>query len=543
MKEQVWWYATRAAGLMTWSTAIASVIVGLLLSLRAIRSRTGPWALDLHRFLGGLTVVFLVTHLVTLWADSYVEFGWRELLVPGESAYETQAVAWGVVAAWIIVAVEITSILRKHLGTRVWRVVHWTSLLAVAGGTVHGLEVGSDAEHPVVWAVAGGGSIAIIVLGAVRLRSIEVKAAAGRPRTDSEILVEMRQRLADLPVQEAESRVELVTEATTPLPRREAPAHQGLGAGVGIDEDPMGNGTLLEALGRAVRSEQPAGSRGFAPDPFESVPQPDELDTVGAWPGPSPDDPFAPAGEHDGLATSGEPPQPPPVDATRGFADTGVVTDHDELETRSPRPFLDQPIEPEPADPTGRMPDLTTSPFARTSDTGVAPPPAPPATPPARLGDAPLSTPVEDAFAAPTAPYQPPTATPPPPEPYQPPTASPPPEPYQPPTATPPPPPEPHQPPAAAPPAAAPQLPTRPLRPVIPFSEPSPPPMSITAPAPPPPPAGPPTAPLAPPELPVQAIDPDTGEPDEAAYREWLVEWLAFAEQYGDEAPSDPSRA
>ena len=85
MHEQVWWYAKRAAGLMTWSTAVASGIGGLLLSLKAIRSRTGPWALDLHRFLSGLTLGFLIVHLVTLWADSYVEFGWRELFLPGAS--------------------------------------------------------------------------------------------------------------------------------------------------------------------------------------------------------------------------------------------------------------------------------------------------------------------------------------------------------------------------------------------------------------------------------------------------------------------------
>ena len=48
---------------MTWSAAVAAVIVGLLLSTRTVRARTGPWTLDLHRFLGGLTIVFLGTVL------------------------------------------------------------------------------------------------------------------------------------------------------------------------------------------------------------------------------------------------------------------------------------------------------------------------------------------------------------------------------------------------------------------------------------------------------------------------------------------------
>ena len=80
MSDQVWWYATRAAGLMTWSTACASVIVGLLLSTRIVKNRTGPWLLDLHRFLGGISVIFLIGHMVTLYFDSYVDFGARELL-------------------------------------------------------------------------------------------------------------------------------------------------------------------------------------------------------------------------------------------------------------------------------------------------------------------------------------------------------------------------------------------------------------------------------------------------------------------------------
>ncbi len=44
------------------------------------------------------------------------------------------------------------------------------------------------------------------------------------------------------------------------------------------------------------------------------------------------------------------------------------------------------------------------------------------------------------------------------------------------------------------------------------------------------------------PPLPTDAVDPATGEPDQEAYRVWLKEWLLFAEQYGDETTTDPSR-
>ncbi len=70
-----------------------------------------------------------------------------------------------------------------------------------------------------------------------------------------------------------------------------------------------------------------------------------------------------------------------------------------------------------------------------------------------------------------------------------------------------------------------------------PFSEPNPIPRAIVDPTPPPAPL--PTRRSAPP-LPTDAEDPITGEIDEMAYRNWLREWLVYAEQYGEETDDDP---
>ncbi|MDG2027306.1 MAG: hypothetical protein P8J50_09365 [Acidimicrobiales bacterium] len=45
---------------------------------------------------------------------------------------------------------------------------------------------------------------------------------------------------------------------------------------------------------------------------------------------------------------------------------------------------------------------------------------------------------------------------------------------------------------------------------------------------------------VAAPPPPPEAVDPLTGEPDEAAYSRWLKDWLAYAEQYGDERRTTP---
>ena len=55
--------------------------------------------LDLHRFLGGMTVVFVGLHIGSLAADSFVGFDWDDLLVPYALAWRPGAVAWGILGA------------------------------------------------------------------------------------------------------------------------------------------------------------------------------------------------------------------------------------------------------------------------------------------------------------------------------------------------------------------------------------------------------------------------------------------------------------
>ncbi|MEM9465661.1 MAG: ferric reductase-like transmembrane domain-containing protein, partial [Actinomycetota bacterium] len=222
MSDQVWWYATRAAGLMTWSTAMASVIVGLLLSTRAIKSRTGPWMLDLHRFLGGISVLFLVVHVVTLYLDSFVDFGPRELFVPGESTWNTEAAAWGIIAMYALVLVELTSLLRKRMSQSVWRTFHMLSVVTAIAGTYHAILGGSDVDNPLTWVVAGAGSAIVIALVALRLKGAETSGGPRSARANDReaLLQEMRDRLETLPIPDDAPMAELLADGAT-LPRRE----------------------------------------------------------------------------------------------------------------------------------------------------------------------------------------------------------------------------------------------------------------------------------------------------------------------------------
>ncbi|MCU1358348.1 MAG: Flavodoxin reductase (ferredoxin-NADPH reductase) family 1 [Acidimicrobiales bacterium] len=189
---QLWWFVARSSGVVAWSLCTLSVIWGLLLSTRMLGRRPpGPWLLDLHRFLGGLSVVFVVAHLTGLVADSFVQFGPAELLVPLASAWKPVPVAWGVVAMYLLVAVEVTSLLRSRMPKRLWHRVHLGSFGLYAVSTIHLLTAGTDAGGPLTDAAIA--SVAIVLfLSAFRVlggRAAGIRrraaprptAAAGRP--------------------------------------------------------------------------------------------------------------------------------------------------------------------------------------------------------------------------------------------------------------------------------------------------------------------------------------------------------------------------
>ena len=84
------------------------------------RYRTpGPaWLLSLHRYLGALALVFVGVHVAAILLDSYTDFGITDVLVPFTGSWHPLAVAWGIVGMYLLVAIEITSLLRHRMSKR-----------------------------------------------------------------------------------------------------------------------------------------------------------------------------------------------------------------------------------------------------------------------------------------------------------------------------------------------------------------------------------------------------------------------------------------
>ena len=182
MTQKLVWYTIRASGIVTWCLVTASVLWGLLLSSRSTRRPRPAWVLDMHRFIAGLTFAFLAVHVGLLLADSYVGFSPAALVVPFASHWRPAAVSWGILAVYLVVAIEVTSLLMARLSRRLWHAIHLGSFSVFAAATEHGLTAGTDAGTPVSRAFAIGSIGAVVLLTAVRtVARLRRRARVGRP--------------------------------------------------------------------------------------------------------------------------------------------------------------------------------------------------------------------------------------------------------------------------------------------------------------------------------------------------------------------------
>lgn len=145
MNEQIWWYLARSSGIVALVLLVLSLVWGVLLATRVLRPADRPaWLLELHRWFGSLAIVMTSLHLLGLVMDSYIEFGWADILLPGASDYEPLGVAFGIVGMYALVAVQLTSVFRRRLPRHLWYRVHLGSYAMLWASAMHAGLSGTD---------------------------------------------------------------------------------------------------------------------------------------------------------------------------------------------------------------------------------------------------------------------------------------------------------------------------------------------------------------------------------------------------------------
>ena len=118
----------------------------------------------------GLTAYVLLTLsvLAGLAVKSTVHIGLAALLVPGLSGYRPVATGLGVLAAELAAVIVVSFPLRKRIGARAWRRLHWATYGVFAAATAHGIAAGTDSHRPWIFALYLGAVFAVAAATAWR---------------------------------------------------------------------------------------------------------------------------------------------------------------------------------------------------------------------------------------------------------------------------------------------------------------------------------------------------------------------------------------
>jgi predicted ferric reductase len=163
--QQVWWFVTRAAGLiaylllwfsMVWGLAVPSKLVAPLLEQ--------TYTFDFHQFISLLSVGFTFLHVMVLMLDRYLPFTIWQILIPFLNSYRPFWVGIGILSFYIILLVTVTFYLRSRIGMSAFRAIHILSLAGYLGATVHGLFAGTDGALPGMQIIYLGGGLVVAFL-------------------------------------------------------------------------------------------------------------------------------------------------------------------------------------------------------------------------------------------------------------------------------------------------------------------------------------------------------------------------------------------
>ena len=164
---QIWWFATRAAGLIAYLLLWFSTVWGLAVPSKLVAPLLEQaYTFDFHQFISLLSIAFTVLHIVVLLVDQYLPFTIWQILVPFMAPYRPFWIGIGVISFYTILLVTITFYLRKHIGMTAFRSIHELSLVGYLGATLHGLFAGTDGSLPGMQIIYLGGGLVVAILTA-----------------------------------------------------------------------------------------------------------------------------------------------------------------------------------------------------------------------------------------------------------------------------------------------------------------------------------------------------------------------------------------
>ena len=179
------WLLIRGSGVVAFALLTAATTWGLLVSTKMLGRLAKPKTLTwFHESLGIGALLATLVHVGVLSVHDFLDFSWLELLVPGVSDWRPMAVAMGIGAFYGLALVSTSFYLKKWIGQKTWRAIHFGSIGVFVASLLHGMWAGTDTNEPMMIGLYVGSAAIVFTLIGFRLFG-DIATRARPPRPDA----------------------------------------------------------------------------------------------------------------------------------------------------------------------------------------------------------------------------------------------------------------------------------------------------------------------------------------------------------------------
>ncbi|MCG6957028.1 MAG: ferric reductase-like transmembrane domain-containing protein [Gemmatimonadetes bacterium] len=122
-----------------------NVLLGLLLSVRYNPLKRWPYKrvnyFTLHNWTGYVALALAAAHALLLPLSTTAGWVWKDVLWPSAVPLQPTLNTLGAVSLYLVLLVVATSYVRRRMGRRAWKAVHWATYAAAALFFIHGVFV------------------------------------------------------------------------------------------------------------------------------------------------------------------------------------------------------------------------------------------------------------------------------------------------------------------------------------------------------------------------------------------------------------------
>jgi predicted ferric reductase len=163
---KIFWYLSRGSAVTAYVLLWMSMVLGLLLSNRLAKHWPGAAAAnDVHQFVSLLGLGLVIFHAVILTGDSYMKLGLAQILIPfSGSTYRPIQVAFGQFAVYIWIIVAASFYVKKRIGIKSWKFIHFFSFVLFLIAMIHGITSGTDSGEIWMQVVYWGSAASVLFL-------------------------------------------------------------------------------------------------------------------------------------------------------------------------------------------------------------------------------------------------------------------------------------------------------------------------------------------------------------------------------------------